>query len=387
MRTLFNLNVPKDTQAKFPFGTIQNETDTQEGTPVVRELYGDILTNIYKILEVTKTIPTGNEDSNDSQYQLIDALRKFHNTLNDVEQVVTLVGTVWTISLALEILPDKYVFIGRAAENYNPSITYQFKGSGVTLLNASSPTGFSANDEVLTVIDLAGVRMYSLTKLTGTDTTSFNVLGAPISFNDTATPYYLESGKIYTDAPAIFNIEETIQNTESNGALIVSDAIVLNGFVLAMVFDPGAVAYSMHALPLSNLNSSDEVNFSGFVPSAGTDNQPYLYCDGQFVYFSNDFNNDADDKRLSKFSFDEVGNELTFVSVSTMDGAFKKTTNSVVNNNKIYTFINSTLNSYDVDSGVLANVLIDFTLFYGVIFKFNGAIYYTKDEVAAQWTI
>ena len=53
MKNLTHLDVPKDIQAKFPFGTIQNETPTQEGTPVYRELYGDILTNIWKIIELS----------------------------------------------------------------------------------------------------------------------------------------------------------------------------------------------------------------------------------------------------------------------------------------------------------------------------------------------
>ena len=54
MRVLKNLNVPQDEDAaKFPDGQIQNQTATVAGTPVVREVYGDILTNRLSIIDGT----------------------------------------------------------------------------------------------------------------------------------------------------------------------------------------------------------------------------------------------------------------------------------------------------------------------------------------------
>ena len=76
MRTIKQLPIPQDTNlAKFPQGTILNETDTAQGTPVVREIYGDILTNIYKILSLTGITPDGTEDSETTQYQIVNALK------------------------------------------------------------------------------------------------------------------------------------------------------------------------------------------------------------------------------------------------------------------------------------------------------------------------
>ena len=51
MRTLKLLNLIHDNNySLFPQGAILNETDNNEGTPVVREVYGDILSNVYKII-------------------------------------------------------------------------------------------------------------------------------------------------------------------------------------------------------------------------------------------------------------------------------------------------------------------------------------------------
>ena len=47
MRTLKQLGFIHDVNyTLFPQGAILNETDNNDGTPVVREVYGDILSNV-----------------------------------------------------------------------------------------------------------------------------------------------------------------------------------------------------------------------------------------------------------------------------------------------------------------------------------------------------
>ena len=70
MRVIKNLTVPQNTDSKFPFSTIQNETDLVDGTPVVEEIYGDVLTNLYKLLQATGVTPTGTQDNDETQYQI-----------------------------------------------------------------------------------------------------------------------------------------------------------------------------------------------------------------------------------------------------------------------------------------------------------------------------
>lgn len=390
MKTLQNLNVPKDTSAQFPFGTIQNETDTQEGTPVVRELYGDILTNLYKLLQITKETPTGDEDSDATQYQIINALKKLANSLNDIEQTLSITGSnVWTVALDLELLPNKYVFVARSGENYDSNETYTFKGSGAATLPASSPTGFSVNDEVLIIVDQAGVRMYSLTALTGgaSEGPTFTPLGAPISYNNTDKMYYFESGKFYNETPQIFNIEETIQNELLNGQIIVCDALVYGSKLLVMAFDPVESDYRLYLLDPLNPTASDELIYSGFSIPSGQDNQPYIFADDDFIYITNDFNNSSNDNLVSKYNLDINAGAIDYVGTINMGGSFKKTTNIVALGGNIYTFVNGILNSYDRDTGAETNVFLDYTLYQGVIFNFNGSFYYSKDEVAAKWNI
>ena len=63
MKVIEQLSVPKEVSSDFPFGAIINETDTEDGTPVVREIYNDLLVNCYKILTLAGITPNGGEDS------------------------------------------------------------------------------------------------------------------------------------------------------------------------------------------------------------------------------------------------------------------------------------------------------------------------------------
>jgi len=143
MKVLGNLLVPKDSNSRYPFGSnIKNETDTEQGTPVVREIYGDPLMNLYRILELVGMTPTGTEDSDDTQYQLVEAIKKLPNSLNDIEQILTLSGAIWSVGFDLAYLPNKYFFVARASEDYVSTETYTFKGSGVLELPFSNVSGY-----------------------------------------------------------------------------------------------------------------------------------------------------------------------------------------------------------------------------------------------------
>lgn len=164
MKILANLPLVKQTDTNLPFNsTIQDETDTQEGTPIVADLMKDIFSNLYRLLELTNTIPTDNFDGDSTQYQLIDALKKLPNTLNDVESVLTLDGTVWSTILDLSILPNKYFFYARATDDYDVEETYTFKGTGVTEYSFTSEY-FKTGNLLLIIIDTGTVRAYTITK-------------------------------------------------------------------------------------------------------------------------------------------------------------------------------------------------------------------------------
>jgi len=113
MRTVKHLPIgtPQNPNTtRFPDGGIVNETTTSKGTPIVEEIIGDILENSYAILRAAKIEPNGGQDGEDTEHQLLKALKSLTNDLNDSEQSLTLDGTVFSIPLNLALFPEKYFY-------------------------------------------------------------------------------------------------------------------------------------------------------------------------------------------------------------------------------------------------------------------------------------
>lgn len=222
MKILANLTaLVKKTDANLPFGkTIQDETDTQPGTPIVADLMRDLFSNFYRLLELAKITPTNDFDGDSTQYQLIDALKKLPNSMNDIEQVLTLDGSVWSVPLDLSILPNKYFFFARASDNYiqDPMVEtpdYTFKGTGTDEYTFTSDN-FNSGDELLVVIDTSGVRAYPIKE-------------APKSKIYTALLSQSE-----TDAPEAIigenSLGEITYNYNTNGTFeVLSDGLFVEG--------------------------------------------------------------------------------------------------------------------------------------------------------------
>jgi len=381
MRTIKNISIPQNADPKFPFGTIKNETDTEDGTPVIEEIYGDILTNIYKLLQSVGITPTATQDSDTSQYQILEALKLLPNSLNDIEQVLGLDLTTWSVPFDLDFLPNKYFFVARASENYVAGTSYTFKGTTDTEYGFSS-SGFKSGDELLVIVNTSGVRAYSLSFLSGTATEVFSVMGTPIAFNDTNKMWYQEIGQLMSDVPSVDYLENIIRVDLSDGTILLNDILVMNGYVLCFCLIPATNTYFFRQFILSDLSVSLPVAIVGTTFDDTDDFSPYVYAQQGVVYVTNAMNNTADDNEVSKLNF-TTGN-LTFVSTTTLDTGFVKTSNAVIKSGLLYTMILGVLESYSLISGVKAS-LGNYSGVAGNLFGFNGQVYFSSGEVAKKW--
>lgn len=388
MKTINQIpSIAKQVDSNFPHGAIVNETDTSDGTPVIREIYNDILTNIYKLLDVTGITPNNLEDNTINGHQILNALKKLPNNINDIEQVLTLSSGVWTVPLNTSLLPNKYFFLARATDNYTNLTPYTFEGSNeVSYPFASS--GFNASDELLVIIDVLGVRAYSLTLLTTIPVVNeiFTVMGTPLSFNDTSTLYYQEDGGLLTDLPSLANLESIIRVDLSDGTIIVSDMVVLNGYVLCFCLVPSTNQYFFRQFILSNLTVSQSVALSGASFDLTTDNSPYIYAESGFIYVTNNMNLSANDYQFTKLVYTPLTNLLTFSMSLSLDSSFLKTSNAVVKTGFLFTFISGVLDKFNLTTGVKTNVNT-FNGLIGNLFVFNGNVYFGSGDVAKKWTI
>jgi hypothetical protein len=386
MRTVRQLPVAQVTDPlKFPQGTIQNETDTELGTPVIREIYGDVLTNIYAILADAGIVPDGVEDDELRGYQLLNALKRFSNELNDVEQVLSLNATVWSVNMPVDHLPNRYVFMARAAENYNDALSYTFTGTDNNSYPLTSPTGFRSGDDVLVVIDQAGVRVVGLTKSVG-ESTVLTVFGTPVAFNDSANMYYEDNGSLLTDAPSVEHLQARIRVVDGNGTLVVYNMFVLQGFVLCFCYLPSVQTYRFYHFDINDLDTPVLVPVTGVTIPTGSNNEPYAYTDGTLVYLTNQAGTSTDDFELAGLTYAPATPSLALSVSRVLPGTFTKTTNAVLQNTDLVTFINGQLKKYDLTTGIETQV-DEYGTFIGTIFRFNGATYYSNGEVAKQWTV
>lgn len=387
MKNLEQLPIVREVSANHPFGAIIDETDTNDGTPVVRAVYNDHLVNHYKLLEEVGIDANGLEDGETNGYQILEALKKLPNVLNDIEQVLDLAGSVFSVPFNLTYLPNKYVFVARASSGYvsGPSYTFVGNGTGGESYSFTSPTGFNASDELLVVIDQSGVRAYSIAgSSVSTPSEVFTVMGTPVPFNDTAKMWYQESGRIMSDVPSVADLESIIRVDMSDGTVIVNDILIFGGYVLCFCITPGTNTYFFRQFNITDFSGSGAVIGISF--STASDFMPYVYADSGFVYLTNGTNNTANDYTIRKYSFDPTTNSLTFVSSIDIDNTFVKSTNAVVVSDKLITLTGGQLNSFSLLSGV-KTLLGTYNSLIGNLFKFNGSPYFTAGQVAKKWTL
>jgi hypothetical protein len=377
MKVLGNLTVNKDSSTDYPFGAnIQNETDTISGTPVVREIYGDVLMNIYRLLELAKITPTNTEDNDTTQYQIVDALKKLPNSLNDIEQILTLSGSVWSVPFDLSILPNKYFFIARASDAYVGSTT--FKGSGTLELPFTS-SGFNASDELLVIIDSSSVRAYSLSKLSETPDFLPTIISTPLRFSEGSELYYLDSGKLYKNIQ-VWDLQNLIRVDQSDGTLILQESFIMQGYVVCVVLNPATDNYEFYAFDLLDLNTVIVLS-TDLTQDVGVNLAPIFYADNDNLYVTNDANTNVNDYSFFVLKFDATYETINYLSDFTIDVSFQKTANGTTLNNKLYVLKNGFLDFYNLST--LAKTTIGyFPAIDGELFSLNGSLYLNQMNIA-----
>jgi hypothetical protein len=371
---------------KFPDSTIVNETETAPGTPVVRELYGDILTNQYKILRRAGLVPNGIEDNELNGYQLADALQQLPNKLN-VEQPLNLSGTVFSVNLNISLLPAKFLLVCRAAEAYTSGVTYTFQGTDASPLPFSSVSAFNSGDEVLLVVDPAGVRAYNLTAFsTPAAKEAFTPFGTPLAFNDSNKIWYESQGILFSDLPEAYDLQSAIRVLASDGTIQVYEMMVTNGFVICLTLSVATTTYKFYKFALTSLSTPVAMTMSGATFPTGTDHQPYVYTDGTHMYITNHTGNSTDNSAFDIFTLNATAGTLTYTGTVELDSGFGKTTNAVTSGGNLFTFIAGNLNKYNLGTGAVTFVNA-YPTYLGVVFGFNGGVYYSNGEVAKKWTL
>lgn len=393
MRTVGQLpnGIPKEVSANFPDGTVIDETVNIDGTPVVREIYGDVLVNIYKVLRAAGVIPNGLEDSEATSYQFLAALQRLANVQNDIEQTLTLVGSVFSIGLAIENLPNKYFILARSTGKFIPGNSYTFKGTGAQTYSLIAPAGFNIDDEILLILDTTGVRAFSFGAGTAaTIDTLFSVFGTPAAFSDSSKLWYQSQGLIFSDLPEIYDLQSLIRVAASDGTIIVYEILIISGHALCLTLIPSTLHYNFWSFDTSNLATAPVLmttsspNFpTGTVTN---DYQPFIFTDGLTLWISNNSGASVNDYAFNSYVIDFGANTVTGSGSIGLDNTFVKTTNSAIKNNYLYIFVAGIVKQYNLGTGEYKYGAA-FPGFIGNIFNYKGDIYYSNGEVSKKWAL
>ena len=385
MRTIRDLPIVQDgNNTLFPDGQIKNETATQDGTPVVREIYGDVITNIYKIIRDAGVDFTETEDSESTQYQLLDALKVFTNELNDTMQVLTVNGLKVSINVSLDNLPNNYFFICQVSDSLSSGVTYELEGSGDNTYNFSVQSNINSSSQVLLIVNkFSNVRLIDLSKETVQNTISLPYSGL-LSYNSSNTSYYLSDGFILNNGPEATNVQQVIRVDQGDNDILIYDAVIHKGALICLAKTDAATVYDIYVFNLTNLETV--VNKFTVTQQTSTDHVPYLFADNSFVYLSNLGNNSSDDFKMRAYSFDSETFEFTQSSDITLNSDFQKSTNYFIKDSKFFTFINGNLYSYPF-TGETRNFEKFLNNTNGQVFTQDSKIYFKSGFIGNLWNI
>ena len=398
MKTLNQNTLPHNEDVDlFPDGQIVNEEIGIIGTPVVKEVYGDILANIYAIIRKSGIVFNDEYDNEVNGYQLLDALKIFHNEINDLRQIITVPGFISptaniSTTMKLQNLPANYVFIAQITENLYGSVDYTLVSSVVgdnTTISIDSVGDIEASSYVLIVLEDSGAKIINLSSIGSSraDSSISTAFGNPIAYNDSETMlYFTQNGFMLTDYPKSYYLENIIQVSESNANLKIVDVVCLKGKVVCMTLDTSALKYQLFSFALSNLSVLEgEITI---VDTSGVDNQTHLFTDGTDLFFSNsgtNINDNVNDHNFIRFSYDEDARTTALVSSFVLDSSFEKTTNTFITGSEVFTFIKGEFYSQNID-GTPRSLIGNFNALNGNVFKFNGSTYYSSGDTAVKWS-
>lgn len=381
MRRLRDLSVPQDgNNALFPDGQIRNETLNQQGTPVVREVYGDVLTNSYAILRDAGIDFNGLEDSETNGYQLLKALKQFVNELNDVEQVMTVNGTQISLNINLDLLPDNYILTAKASDNIPKGANLTLNSAGSNSYTFQSNENIASGDTFVFVFAGNNSKFISLSAIRDYDAILTPFDGV-LSFNNTEKIFYYRDGFVLTNIPESFNVLGALRDFTSNEDLILLDSIVHKNFMISMCVTDEGGDFEFYAHNVNNPeNVITQINID--LPTLMTYNV-YLYANEDNVFLTNDSSRSDDDFRINQYSFD--GQELVLVSSLILDDTFVAVSNVVARDDAFLVLKNNELKKYGFSGSV--ETLLNLPNVNGQIFKFNSQIYYKNGELSIPWQI
>lgn len=384
MKTLKSINVIHDNNyINFPQGAILDETINNEGTPVVRAVYNDVLQNVYKIVSESGILFNNLEDGEQNGYQLYDALRALFSSKNSVEYSLLSDATSYRINYDLSRFENKSFIIARATEDYDSSKVL-FKGNSDIQYSFYSQD-FKAGDELLIIIDILGVRAYNLSdsiSSENTENSTISLIDYPLQYiKDISNKSYIFDNFVGNQNKE-FNVESIINSFEgSTDEILLYEAFAEDNEYILFVNNVTKDRLFIYSV---NITSNDVYKFTenGFSFDNSINNDIQAYYFDKKIALTNYSGSSTEDFLIQILSLDLQNHSCTFLSNEELGNDFIKTSNGVCSDSGIYTLVNNVLNYFPF-GGVkqelrVFNIFSDYRIFRNLdsIFLTNGNCYF-----------
>jgi len=262
-----NANVDNSDLANYPDGRIKDNQGSGDGTPVNRSVYGDLHSNISKLMRLYDIAPTGLPDNETSGYQIIQALSALASKNDYIYPLTTNGTTTLSVDIKLSLMKDNEFLICLASTDKTTETL--IKGSGPVSMSVTYSGNFKANEYVRVIKTSGGVSIVRVA-----DWNSLDDMCTEMNFLKKASQSEENAGAIDTVAttPLVNKVTYALRTIGADSVNYLATAM-RNGLYPKEHF---AIVAGIGASPLKNYGtiSLDIGAPSGNIPSTGDFNTP-----------------------------------------------------------------------------------------------------------------
>jgi hypothetical protein len=257
-----NENVDNSDPSNYPDARIKDNDGSGNGTGVNRSVYGDLHSNISRLMRLYEIVPTGLPDNETNGYQIIEALSALASKNDYIYPLTTNGTTTLSIDIKLSLMKNNEFLICLASANKTTETL--IKGTGVTSMAITYSGNFKANEYVRVIKTALGVSIVRVA-----DWNSLNAMVGELLYLKKASQSEENAGTIDTVAttPLVNKVTYTLRTIGADSVNYLATAL-RNGLYPKEHF---AIVDGIGASPVKNVGWFSGLNIggSGSLPVSG----------------------------------------------------------------------------------------------------------------------
>lgn len=245
-----NPNVDNSDIANYPDGRVKDNTGSGDGTPVNERVYGDLHSNISKLLRLYGITPNDLPDNETNGYQIIDGLRAL-STKNTIVQNLSSESGKLKVPFKISFLLEGETMLCKASVNFTTET--EIKGADVTIYGLTVVSTFTSGDYVQFIKTASGVELRRVA-----DQSNLNVIVGALNYLKAATQSQENTGTENNVATTpLTNLTAFIRRVNGLDSATYLATALINGLYPKEHF---AIVAGLGANPVRNVGTISGIN-------------------------------------------------------------------------------------------------------------------------------